>query len=175
MHPAIPLLAAAAAVSSGAHATAQRTHQFTIALPVADAFPLFEPIGEKNWAEGWQPEFASAEGATLSDGTVFTVQRPGEHGAPIQTVWLITRYNRANHVIEYRMVAPGERVSRITVQCQPTSAKDTAVTVTYHYTGLSENGDRYIAQMTDDAFRAMIGEWDTAIRAYLQRGTPATP
>src|ERR1051326_8309883 len=103
MHAVLPLLAVAVATATPvSHLTATRTHQFTVSLPVDETFPLFEPIGEKAWAEGWHPVFASAESATLSDGSVFTVQ----HG-DLQTIWLVTHYSRSGHAIEYRLAAPG--------------------------------------------------------------------
>ena len=71
MHAALPLLAAAVATTAPVfHATATHTHRFAVSLPVDEAFPLFEPIGEKNWADGWHPVFASTESAALADGSV---------------------------------------------------------------------------------------------------------
>ncbi|MCX6950710.1 MAG: hypothetical protein NTV51_00755 [Verrucomicrobia bacterium] len=154
---------------------AAHTHRFTVPLPLAEAFTLFEPIGEKRWAEGWMPVFATPDDAVLSDNTVFTrtVHHPGE--APRTSIWLITRYDRAGGVIEYRTVVPDLRVSRITVSCREIGEKETAVSVTYRHTSLSEEGTRFLRELTEEKYRASIEEWATAIRAYLIRGTPATP
>jgi hypothetical protein len=73
------------------------------------------------------------------------------------------------------MTMPGSRVTRINVSCRAAGPAETRVHVTYRYTSLSEAGDRTIAAMTEDAFRTMIDGWDTAIRAWLVRGTPASP
>jgi hypothetical protein len=155
-------------------ATTEREHTFSVALPVAGAFGLFEPIGEKKWAEGWQPVFVSEADADLHDGSVFTVDRPGEGGAPITSVWTITRYE-PGRVIEYRNVLPGIRATRIIVRCEPTSDTDTRVTVRYTYHSLSTEGDAAITRITAPAFRDMIDGWGTAIADYLKRGTPASP
>jgi hypothetical protein len=156
------------------HLTATRAHTFVVALPPAGAFTLFEPVGEKLWAEGWNPVFASAKDANLSTDTVFTrdLVTQGQTGS---SVWLITRYDRPAGAIEYRVVYPGQRVARITVQCHPAPGAGTNVEVTYRYTGLSAEGDHYIAAMTDEKYRAFIEEWASAIRAWQARGTPATP
>jgi hypothetical protein len=47
--------------------------------------------------------------------------------------------------------------------------------VTYRYTGLSAEGDDYIAAMTEGKFGEYIEKWNSAIGAYLARGTPAVP
>lgn len=151
------------------------THRITVPLPIAEAFTFFEPIGEKRWAEGWSPAFASPADAELSDNTVFT-RTVNPPGGPSQTsIWLITRYDRAESVIEYRTVVPELRVSRITVSCQTSGEGETAVTVTYRHTSLSAAGTRFIQELTEEKYRASIEHWAEAIRAYLVRGTPATP
>lgn len=161
--------------SSLPHLSVTRTHSFTVPLPKAHAFTLFEPVGEKLWAEGWSPVFATPGDATLSDNTVFT-RTVIHHGQPAQTsVWLVTHYDQAGGVIEYRAVVPGLRVSRITVRCRESQASETSVEVTYRHTSLSNEGDAFVQDVTEEHYRASIEEWNTAIRAYLARGTPATP
>ncbi len=156
------------------HLTATRTHAFTVRLPLANAFTLFEPVGEKTWAEGFDPVFATPESARLGPDSVFTLET-SRHGTKLQTIWLITKYDRPAGLIEYRAIYPGMRIARITVQCRTVRESETGVEVTYHYTGLSEEGDRYIAAMTEEKFGPYIEEWAAAIRAYLARGTPASP
>ncbi len=161
--------------SSLPHLSVTRTHSFTVPLPKPNAFILFEPVGEKLWAEGWSPVFATPDDATLSDNTIFT-RTVTHQGKPAQTsTWLVTRYDRPGGVIEYRAVVPGLRVSRITVRCRESRESETLVEVTYRHTSLSNEGDLFVQGMTEEHYRASIEEWNTAIRAYLARGTPATP
>jgi hypothetical protein len=159
--------------SIGGHAYAEREHAFTVALPPADAFVCFEPLGEKNWAEGWQPVFTSPEDARLHDGSVFTVESAQPQGGMISSVWTVSRYEPPR-LIEYRNVLLGLRATRITVRCEPQAA-GTRVTVRYVYHGLSEPGDHLIGKMTPEAYRQMIDSWGADIAAYLKRGTPASP
>jgi hypothetical protein len=156
------------------HSLVTRSHTFTVHLPLAETFMLFEPVGEKAWADGFDPIFATPESANLGADSIFT-HETSHGGAKQQTIWLITRYDRAAALIEYRAVYPGVRVAHITVQCHVSDRPDTDVEVTYHYTGLSDEGDHYIATMTEKKFGEYIEGWASAIRAYLARGTPATP
>ena len=170
VNPPLPL----PSTKTAEHSTAARSHMFTVHLPLAEAFTLFEPVGEKNWAGGFDPVFATKESAVLGTDSVFTLE--ASHGGARHTaIWLITRYDRAAAVIEYRAVNPGVRVARITVQCSPSSESETRVDVAYRYTGLSEEGDAYVDSITEKKFGEYIDEWASDIRAYLARGTPATP
>jgi hypothetical protein len=171
--PAVPSLMPAPPKNAG-HLVATRSHTFSVQLPLADAFTLFEPVGEKNWAEGFDPVFAAPGSSALGDDSIFTVEA-SHGGLRHQTIWLITRYEHAAAFVEYRAVYPGVRVARISVQCRATAESETTVEVTYRYTGLSAEGDEYIAAMTDGKFGEFIETWNSAIRAYLARGTPAVP
>jgi hypothetical protein len=156
------------------HLVATRSYTFKVHLPLADAFTLFEPVGEKNWAEGFDPVFATPESSTLGDDSIFTVEA-FHGGVKHQTIWLITGYDRAAALVEYRAVYPGVRVARITVRCRASAESESTVEVTYRYTGLSADGDEYIAGMTEGKFGEFIETWNSAICAYLARGTPAVP
>ncbi|HYC70119.1 MAG TPA: SRPBCC family protein [Opitutaceae bacterium] len=157
-----------------ARARAVREHAFVVPLPPAECFVFFEPAGEKLWAEDWQPVFATPQDATLHDGSVFTVERPHPHGgAPIASVWTITQYDPPR-AIEYRNVLAGLRATRILVRCEPAGAA-TRVVVRYVYTGLSDEGDAAIREVTPAAFAQSLEGWGAAIAAYLRRGTPASP
>lgn len=163
---AVPGVPAASAAPSHHHLSVERTHRFTVALPLAEAFPLFEPIGEKAWAPDWDPVFATNADAQLSDRTVFT--RAAPHGDHMPTsIWLITRYDPAGGLIEYRAIVPGVRVARITVRCTPDGGASTTVDVTYLHTSLSDDGDRFVRDMTEGKFRSFIEDWAIAIRTYL--------
>lgn len=167
--------AAPPAPSIAGRATAEREHTFSVALPAAEAFVMFEPVGEKNWAENWQPVFVSASDASLHNGSVFTVERAGHGGSdPVTSVWTLTRYE-PGRLIEYFNVLPPFRATRITVACEPAGAQATRVTVHYAYRSLSPEGDAMVAAITDVAYRAMIDGWGRAIADYLRRGTAASP
>ncbi len=170
---ALPTLHAAPAPEISGHVRLEREHSFTVALPPDQAFPFFEPVGEKKWAEGWHPIFTSPEDARLHEGSVFTVEARSPEGIPLHSVWAVNRY-APSRLIEYRNVIIGLRATRITVRCEQ-AGTGTRVTVRYTYNGLSEEGDRLIGKMTPEAYRAMIESWGTAIADYLKRGTPATP
>lgn len=170
----MPPSAVLASTPSHARARAEREHAFSVARPLAESFTFFEPIGEKLWAEDWQPAFLSPADSILHEGSAFLVPARSPSGSPIETVWTISRYEPP-HRIEYRNFLPGVRTTRITVQCAAAGPDHTRVSVRYVYHAISDEGDTFVRQMTEEKFRAMIDGWSAAIAAYLRRGTPASP
>lgn len=174
--PAMNALASSApTIEIASHRHLACEHHFTIALPLADAFTFFEPVGEKRWAAGWNPVFASREDATLHDGSVFTVSSPAPDGeGTVEAVWTVSRYEPPQR-IEYRNVLIGVRATQIVVRCEAIESNVTKVVVRYVYHGLSARGDAFIDRMTEKNFARMIANWGAEIAAYLARGTPASP
>ena len=155
-------------------ARAERAHTFSVARPLAESFIFFEPIGEKLWAEGWQPTFLSSADSILHEGSAFLVPALSPTGSPIEAAWTVSRYEPP-HRIEYRNFLPGVRTTKITVQCVADGPDRTRVSVRYVYHAISDEGDAFVGQMTEEKFRAMIDSWQVAIAAYLRRGAPASP
>jgi hypothetical protein len=163
------LLAAAPVTSpNDGHAKSAREAAFKVSLPATEAFKLFEPIGEKQWAEGWNPVFASPADALLHDGSVFTVEGVHPKGGPLHSVWTVSRYEPPR-LIEYRNVLVDLRATRIRVSCAALGEKETQVTVNYEYTGLSKDGDEFVAHLTSEHFKAMIAKWDESIATFLAK------
>jgi hypothetical protein len=56
------------------------TQSHTIHLPahLYRVFPLFEPLGEKLWAEGWDPTMLYPSTGEVAVGTIFTTHHADE-------------------------------------------------------------------------------------------------
>lgn len=66
-----------------------RTHTIQLSAPASRVFPLFEPIGEKQWAEGWDPQMLHPMSGITQKGAVFTMQ---SHDG-ISTIWSVTHFD----------------------------------------------------------------------------------
>ncbi|HEX4331115.1 MAG TPA: hypothetical protein VH040_03170 [Usitatibacter sp.] len=137
---------------------AVRTHAFVLPLAAARAFPLFEPEGEKAWAEGWQPRYLYPSDGRAEPGMVFATRHGGE-----ETTWLVTRHEPAAGLVEYVRVTPGSRIASVLVHCAALDAARTRVTVIYTFTGLGESGNAYIRAMDDANYAKYIDSWADAI------------
>ena len=88
-----------------------------VALSPDDAFQLFTPRGEREWAHGWEPRFPAPTSDDSEPGTVFETDTHGR-----RATWLVTE-RICGKRIAYAQVIPGERAGRITVTLDATEGK----------------------------------------------------
>jgi hypothetical protein len=143
---------------------AVRSHSFVVALPAGRAFRLFEPEGERAWAEGWEPHYVYPADGHAETGMVFTTEHSGEH-----TIWMLMRHDPQCGLVEYARVTPGSRVASVLVQCAALDASRTRVTVIYRFTALSEAGNALVRHMDETRYRDYIESWRSAIEGTLAR------
>jgi hypothetical protein len=146
---------------------ARRTGSIHLDAPIAEVFPLFGPVREAEWAEGWHIEPLYALTPLLEEeGAVFQTR---QHGDAI-TVWIILRFDRDRHEVEYARVTPGLHAVTIEIACAP-SAGGTEAMVTYTLTGLSEAGNAFIErEFSEEGYPHMLGQWEQAITHRLKTG-----
>jgi hypothetical protein len=147
---------------------AVRSHAFIVSMPVGEAFRLFEPEGERAWAQGWDPRYLHPADGRAEVGMVFTTSHGNE-----TTIWTLTRHDPALGVVEYLRVTPGSRVASVLVQCASADAQRTRVTVVYVFTALSAAGNDYVRAMDAARYRDFIDGWGTAIAAAGQAARPS--
>ena len=83
--------------------------RYPAVLPAEEAFRLFTPRGECEWAPGWDPTFPALTDDDSEPGTVFQIDAHGHRGT-----WLVTDRERGRR-IAYAQVVPGHRAGSVTV------------------------------------------------------------
>lgn len=76
-----------------------RTATITLRGPIAAVFPLFGPIEERKWEDGWDPMILFPETGDLEEGMVFTTR--GHTDEEATYTWIVSKYHPANHAIQY--------------------------------------------------------------------------
>ena len=142
----------------------ERAHDFNVPLPLADAFQLFTPEGERAWAEGWDPTYLQPLDGRATRGMVFTTAHGGE-----DTIWMMVRHDPAAGLVEYVRCTPASRMGRVLVHCTALDATRTRVNVVYAITGLTESGNELIRGLDEEHYREFIGSWEKAIAAAISR------
>lgn len=132
-----------------------------VALPPEEAFLLFTPRGEREWADGWNPTFPAPTTDDSEPGTAFETHAHGHRGT-----WLVTDRVRGRR-ISYAQVIPGERAGSITVTLDATEG-GSEVEVVYELTALSETGAHHLKQFAN-GYRDYLRSWQDAIAAYLEK------
>ena len=141
---------------------AERSHAFVVAAPLRRAFALFEPEGERAWAEGWDPVYLQPADGRPTRGMVFTTSHGNE-----ATVWMMVRHEPAQGLVEYVRMTPGSRIGRVLVQCSALDAARTRVNVVYALTGLSAAGNAVIRDLDAGRYERFIEGWSAAIERVL--------
>ena len=129
---------------------------------IKKVFPLFGPVREMGWADGWSPEILYGR-EEVAEHMIFRTQANGGFYQ-----WIITQYDPHQYKIEYTVTAPN-RVWFITIECREHQS-NTLATITYSYTGLSEEGHQLNRSALQQMFACELNDWEEAINYYLKTG-----
>ena len=151
-------------MSSVAPAAIEFSGKILLGGDIERIFPLFSPLGEKLWVPGWNPRILHPAGAEWEEGMIFLTDE--ETGV---AAWHVTRLDRASHEVVYHRLEPLRYVARVEVRCREAWGGRTEATVKYSYMGLSDEGNREISVMTQEAYDAKMGRWKEWLRATLGR------
>ncbi len=143
-----------------------RSHVISLPATLHRVFPLFEPLGEKHWSAGWNPEMLYPPSGVAGVGTVFTTQ----HADEPTKVWTIIAYEREQAHVTYFNVLPQSHTSWIDVSCELAGAQASSARITYTLTALSPQGNIYLNAFTHEYYQTWISSWQTAISHYLLHG-----
>jgi len=139
---------------------ATQIRSFHLDAPVARVFPLFTALGEKDWADGWEPELLSGR---EERGSVFRTVHGGR-----ETVWIVVDYRPAEGRVSYARLAQGSNMGLVEVQCGATSGGGTEVSVRYTLTGLNPQGQAFVREfLAPGHYTRMIEGWQAAIGKAL--------
>jgi hypothetical protein len=142
----------------------------TLDAGLSQVFPLFGPIREMDWAEGWAPKILAGDPDHVAEHMVFQT----ESGHPEDTnlaTWIVSKFHPDHGLIEYT-VYTHTRLWWIRIECRAVAGDAaTEATIVYTYLGLDEEGKRYNREALDRMFRHDLGDWQVAINHYLRTGT----
>jgi hypothetical protein len=133
-----------------------------LAAPIDRVFPLFSPLGERAWVEGWDPEILFPRGVEWAQGMIFRTVSDGR-----EDIWVVVELDQPAHRVVYYRTEPGRLVARVEVRCRAVDPGRTEATVQYSYVGLSDAGSAHIAEWTEAAYRSKMERWQRTINAIL--------
>lgn len=140
--------------------TRRLTGRIRVPLPPAEAFRLFTPRGEQDWAHGWHPCFPAPAADDTEPGTVFETSAHGKH-----TIWLVTDRQPGKR-IAYARVTPGDQAGTVSVGISA-AGHDSEVEVTYQLTALTSVADHELSQFAEH-YPAYLQSWEDDITALLR-------
>lgn len=130
-----------------------RVQSLQLNAVIEKAFPLFEPINEKIWAQGWELELIYPNTEVIAEGLIFKTKGH----ATDKKIWIITKLDKEQFQIEYLNIELEFLLGNILINCEENSDSTTTAFVTYIYTALSEKGNNYIDTFTAEFFKNLVG------------------
>ena len=137
--------------------------------PPESVFPLLCPVREAEWLEGWSDELEMIHSDTghAEDGCVFETRVAGRP----DTVWMITRHDPIERVVEFFRVTTGLVATRLTITVDGRSDGSSSVQITYAFTPLGSAGRAFVKDThSEDAFRADMAWWENSMNHWLRSG-----
>ena len=133
---------------------------------IDEVFLLLCPVREKDWLDGWDYRMIYSQSGLAEKDCVFATSHHGKY----ETIWHITQYDRPNHKIEFLRVTPSENVVRINIDLEEIDTEQTNTKISYQYTSLSEEVNRFIEADLEKSFLKSMDWWEKAINHYLING-----
>jgi len=142
-----------------------KSYTMNLGAPPEAVFPLLCPVREYEWIEPWSCDIIFAASRAAENNAVFTTAFESQGGTE---VWVVSRYEK-NRAIEFIRVTPGLKVNRLDISL---AALDTGTRSiwTNTFTGLSEAGNQWIRNLTDETFGLEKVAVEKMLNHYLKTG-----
>lgn len=144
----------------------RRSATLTLDGPFEKVFPLFDPINEAKWADGWAITPVWPADGRVEVGMVFTT--PAGHAQ--RAVWMLARLDAEAGAVAYWVWFPDERVQHVEIACRAAGPRRTEAQVSYTLTALGEAGQRAVAAFDAAGYARRMAHWEEAINHHLATG-----
>ena len=152
---------------AGKRVHVERSGVVEMALPFAQAFPLFNAEGERRWVAGWDPHFLHPAEPGAEEGAVFQTTH---HGGGT-TTWVQTRHEPDAGAASFVYVLPDQRTAIVDVVVTPDGEARSRAAVRYRVTSLSPDADEVVRAFAD-GFDDMMAHWAEAIQRHIVERVP---
>jgi hypothetical protein len=143
-----------------------KTSTIELNSTIENIFPLFGPIKEKEWADGWDPKIIFSTTSLVDEHMIFTTK--ASNLSEEKFTWVVTKFFPEQHLIEYAVSTPN-RIWFIHVMCKARSEK-TLATIQYTFTGLTSEGNEYNRKALEKMYAHDLKDWQDAINYHLETG-----
>jgi len=160
-----PLVTAAlAAAPPASPERVSHVYEQHLAGPPERVLPLLTPLGERDWAPGWEPQMRWEPPDRV--GTLFVIAHPGHP----DTVWLLDTWEPSQGHLHYVHVTPGSDVTEIDIRLRAEGAARTIATVRYTWTALGVPGVALVKGRTPEAYVQAMRHWEMQLNHFLTTG-----
>lgn len=141
-----------------------------LCAPPEKVFPLLCPTREYEWIALWQCKLLYSDSGFAEDNCVFTTASPDDGS---DEVWVVSRYE-PDRTIQFVRV---NRLRTIRYNIILSANNDRTTTAMWEQivTALNEEGNQFVANYTDEKYRAEIVRLEKLLNHFLQTGKALPP
>ena len=138
-----------------------------MALPPAEAFPLFSAEGEREWVAGWNPRYLHRTESGAGEGVVCQTTHKNGRTA----TWIQTRHDPPAGAASFLYVIPEHHTAMVDVVVSSDGEGRSQATVRYRMTSLSPDADDFVRAFGAD-FERTMAHWAEAIQRHVVERVP---
>lgn len=142
----------------------RHTYRQSLQASADRVFPLLCPVREAEWIPGWMPKRVISASGVAEPDAIFETNVEGR-----VATWLITRHDPQARIVEMVQCVPELVMIQLWIEVVP--GRDDACTcdVTYQYTALSPEGERYVHDRDGTWYRdVFMREWESLMNDFLR-------
>jgi hypothetical protein len=143
-----------------------RSYRQTINATPDQIFLLICPVREAEWLEDWDYRMIYSKSGLAEEGAVFSTPYEGEE----DTIWIITEHDAIKHKVEFVRITPASRASILTVDVREKDERSSYAEITYTYTALTEDGNKFVDNYTEEFFQRNLKDWEESMNYFLETG-----
>jgi hypothetical protein len=99
-------------------------------------------------------------------GCVFLSHQQGEP----DTIWVMTERDDEQKLTEFERITPGIKAAHLVITAKNEGTDRSQVDISYTFTALSEEGNTFIDNFTEENFVQDMKFWEAAMNHYLKTG-----
>jgi hypothetical protein len=143
-----------------------RENTHTIQASCSQIFPLLCPVREHEWIDGWSCQMVYSASGVAENNCIFKTSFPR---GP-EEIWTVSHYDPKGSAIQFVIVNPLQYVMKLDISLQKRGENSTDISWTNTFTGLTEEGNAFIANHTGDAYTAGMARLFNALEYFLNTG-----
>ena len=134
---------------------------------IDEVFPLYCPVKEKLWVNGWDPKVVFSNSGVIEENCAFVTKG---HGDGHDAYWYVTEFNEKDKHIEMVMTIPETLIMFLIIDANPISSDQTKTTVTRKLTSIGNAGNNILKHFTEAEFNKTMQTWVESMNHYLLTG-----
>jgi len=143
-----------------------KNYEMQVTGSCEQVFPLLCPVREHEWVPYWSCNIVYSKSGRAEAGCVFETDFP-DRG---HMTWVVTKYDPPKE-IQYTVFTSESHVWNLEIFLKPTDAAETHLLWRHTFTGLTREGNRFLAEYTDEEHRLRLSSLERALVHFVNTGT----